>query len=149
MTKLILIAMLIALSASARIGETKVECIKRYGKPTEETKESKTEVNELYFNKSGYSITTYFIKGICKKIMFSKHRRTTGRNLSENEIAILLKPYGNIKINKDISLNTYSQVNGRITGFSSRHLLILETPEFDAFNKIKEIAKQKADLSDF
>lgn len=94
MKKLIILSLLIAFTASARIGETKAECIKRYGKV-------KIDFGtELEFNFNGFKITTYFMNNKCEFIRYEKvlkqwiiFRREFLRRpkIEDQELQLLLK----------------------------------------------------------
>ena len=89
--KLIVMLMLIAVSASARLDESKEECIKRYGEPRLK------QGNVCIFFYKGYEISTIFIKNNCEAISYKKGLSKVGDGplchpkMSDIEIKFVLK----------------------------------------------------------
>jgi len=100
MKKLILISLLIAFTASARIGETRRECIKRYGIPIRGVKNG----NDLVFTKGRFNIRTIFINGICEFIHYDLMIRD---NKGDYELFTDLQKTDIISINFKQKCNSY------------------------------------------
>jgi hypothetical protein len=64
--------MALALPALARIGETEVECMKRYGSPLEEPSEMFGMDKALLFEDAGFSILVGFHHGRAEVVIYTK-----------------------------------------------------------------------------
>ena len=68
MKKLLLLLLLVPTLAHARIGETKQQCIERYGEPIKEVKDRRICI----FTKSGYRISVHFFVNRVDFIQYTK-----------------------------------------------------------------------------
>ncbi|RYD67686.1 MAG: hypothetical protein EOP83_02325 [Verrucomicrobiaceae bacterium] len=87
--RLLLLLLVSALPASARLGETRDECDKRYGIPVKTL-----EGGGIVYAKAGLHIVATFWNSKVSHIMVCKVERdalNTPKELSQNEIEILLK----------------------------------------------------------
>lgn len=82
-------ALAFVLPASARIGETKEQCVARYGK-AETLKD-----DSLMFTRAELSIIVEFYEGKADLVMFSKlSENTIDKEISNDEIQLILKANG-------------------------------------------------------
>lgn len=124
MIRLIILTLLIGYACHARIGETKAECEKRYGKVFKSTSDQ-----EIYKFKT-FFISIRFLNGICQEILYSKHKGVTLEvvKLSDDEINILLKANSDEKWESDLpAINpawTTSKLYASTTGNNNAYLYI-------------------------
>ncbi len=90
--KFLLLFLLCASPALARIGETPEQCEARYGKPARQLVQ-KEDVT-VWYEKAGYEIMCVFFEGRCDMVDFSKlEKSASGRPLplTASEVKVLLE----------------------------------------------------------
>ena len=109
MKKLIVIALLITFTASARIGETREQCLKRYGRWTSKSENpAKPKYSSMRFEKGIYWVQAHFVNNKCLKLSIGT------KTWSDKAVAEFLKPY----------TRAYGAFTKTDRGFKSKNLQI-------------------------
>ena len=150
--KYFLILLLLTVTASARIGETPEECVKRYGKPTKIVKER----NQLLFKKAGFLISVQFLSGKAGSVFYVKSKTDVldrPLEISPNERQILLKSNAaagweksESSIIDEVWINTKNRLSAT---YNTENILVVISLEKARANKKKRESKEEEGLKGF
>lgn len=146
---------LLALCASARLGETADECKSRYGTPVSRD----AKINSFTYAKNGFTVMACFYNGKASFLSIEKSEKDDlgkPKEISKNEISSLLNANSNGKEWKELERSELSpkgwstEDRSRLAGLDAEvNVLIIATAEYMKFKQDEETKKESKNVEGF
>ena len=122
----LILALLVAVSAYARLGETKQQCLARYGKPFE-TRSVRTGIDGVWYTKDDVNITAEFFQDKCIAISYNVTKSFLTLDIANS----LLKAEGSWQIKKQnqnangvVTQASWARSDGATATLDGNHLML-------------------------